>query len=70
MKKIYPIFLSLLLIYFSFYYTNKVIDIIRSKDTIMLQIEKNMNKYEEKAENASIYDNYIIPGKNGKKVNF
>lgn len=69
MRKLYPIFLSFLLVYFSFYYTNKVIDIVRSKDKIMLQIKKEKSKYEQKAQSAQIIDNKIVPGKNGKKVN-
>lgn len=69
MKKIYPIFLSLLLVYFSFYYTNRVVDIIKSKDPIMLQIKSNKDKYEVDFTDAIIEENYIIPGKNGLKVN-
>lgn len=69
MKKIYPVILSLILLYFSFYYTNKVIDIIREKDPIMMKIKKEKNKYEIKSMNAKIDENRITPGRNGKKVN-
>lgn len=69
MKKIYPVILTLLLIYFSFYYTNKVVGLIKSKDPIMVKIEKEKNKYEVKAINAKVYNKNVIPGKNGKVVN-
>ena len=69
MKRIYPVMLSLLLLYFSFYYTSKVVDIIRSKDPIMMKIKKEKSKYEEEGENAKVKDNRVIPGKNKKVVN-
>lgn len=69
MKRIYPVILSLLLLYFSFYYTSKVVDIIRAKDPIMMKIKKEKNKYEELGENAIVKDNKVIPGKNKKIVN-
>ncbi len=69
MKKLYPVILSLLLVYFSFYYTNKVVDIIREKDPIMMKIKKEKDSYEIKTKNAKIDGDKITPGKNGKKVN-
>lgn len=69
MKRIYPVMLSLLLLYFSFYYTSKVVDIIRSKDPIMMKIKKEKNKYEENGKNAIVKDNRVTPGKNKKVVN-
>ena len=59
---------SILLLVFSFYYTNKVSEYIKNKDPIMIKIKNEYHKYEIKEENAIIKDNYIIPGKNGKKV--
>ena len=69
MKKIYPVILTLLLIYFSFYYTNKVVGLIKSKDPIMVKIEKEKENYEVKAVNAKVDNKNVIPGKNGKVVN-
>ena len=69
MKKIYPVILTLLLIYFSFYYTNKVVGLIQSKDPIMVKIEKEKSNYEVKAVNAKVDNKNVIPGKNGKVVN-
>lgn len=69
MKKIYPVILTLLLIYFSFYYTNKVVGLIQSKDPIMVKINKEKEKYEVDAINAKVDSKNITPGKNGKVVN-
>ena len=51
MKKIFNITFTFLLIYFSFYYTNKVSSYIKNKDPIMSKI-KNVeeNKQTEKEE--------------------
>ena len=69
LKKLYPVILTLLLVYFSFYYTNKVVSLIKSKDPIMVKIKKKKNKYEIKAENAKVDNKNITPGRNGKVVN-
>ena len=69
LKKVYPVILTLLLIYFSFYYTNKVVGLIKSKDPIMMKIEKEKSNYEIKAVNAKVGNKNVIPGKNGKVVN-
>lgn len=69
LKKMYPVILTLLLIYFSFYYTNKVVGLIKSKDPIMVKIDKEKSKYEIKAENAKVDNKNVTPGRNGKVVN-
>ena len=67
MKKVLiVIFLTI----FSFYYTNKTIDIIRETDPIMKEIRKSNNKYYKKAINAKVVNNTIIPGINGKKIDY
>ncbi|MBR2248100.1 MAG: hypothetical protein IKG58_01660 [Bacilli bacterium] len=67
MKKVLiVIFLTI----FSFYYTNKTIDIIRETDPIMKEIKKSNNKYYKKAMNAKVVNNTIIPGINGKKIDY
>ena len=53
---------------FSFYYTDKVIDISRSKDPIMQQIMNTKEDYKIEAVNASIKDDTMIPGKSGTLV--
>lgn len=64
MKKL----LIIILLLFSFFYTNKSISIIRNQDPLMKEIIKNKNKFEIKSVNAIIKDNTIIPGKQGKEV--
>ena len=64
MKKL----LIIVLLLFSFFYTNKSISIIRNQDPLMKEIIKNKSKFETKSVNAIIKDNTIIPGKKGKEV--
>lgn len=64
MKKLFIIILLL----FSFFYTNKSISIIRNQDPLMKEIIKNKSKFEIKSVNAKIEDNTIIPGQKGKEV--
>ena len=64
MKKI----LIILLLLFSFFYTNKSISIIRNQDPLMKEIINNKSKFEIKSVNAIIKNNTIIPGKKGKEV--
>lgn len=64
MKKL----LIIVLLLFSFFYTNKSISIIRNQDPLMKEIIKNKNKFEIKSVNAIIKDNTIIPGIKGKEV--
>ena len=69
MKKIFNITLTILLIYFSFYYTNKVSNYIKSKDPIMIKILNSKDKYSKEAIDAVISNNTIIPGLSGLEVN-
>ena len=69
-KKIIQITIVLFLVLFSFYYTNKTIDIIKESDPLMKRIKEASGKYEITAEDAMINENKIIPGKKGKKVDY
>ena len=69
MKKVFNITLTILLIYFSFYYTNKVSNYIKSKDPIMIKINNVKNKYYKKPIDAVISNNTIIPGLSGLEIN-
>lgn len=60
----------LLLTIFSFYYTNKMIELVKEQDPIMKQIKNTNNKYSVKAVNATIKENTIIPGKVGKEIDY
>ncbi len=68
MRMFKKIFLTILLVIFSFYYTNKVLDFIKSKDQIMIEIKKNKDNYKINAIDAIIENNTIIPGKCGLVV--
>lgn len=67
-KKVFNISISLILIAFSFFYTNKVIKISREKDPIMLEIIKYNDTLNYKASEAILINNNIIPGINGEKI--
>jgi len=69
-KKILQGLLVILLLMFSFYYTNKSIELIRETDPIMKQIKTTDSKYNLEAENAKIIDDKIIPGKSGKQIDY
>lgn len=67
-RKIIQVTIVIALVLFSFYYTNKTIEIIQKTDPIMKKIESEREKYEIPALDATIEENKITPGKNGKEV--
>lgn len=69
MKNFFKIIGLLTLVFFSFFYTEKVIEVINEQDEIMINIKNNLNKYNEKSVNATIKDDTIIPGISGREVN-
>ncbi len=62
-------FVTIVLVVFSFYLTDRVMIYIDSKNPIMKSILDKKDDYYVKAVNAVIKDNTIIPGINGKEVN-
>ncbi|NLA33843.1 MAG: hypothetical protein GX861_03175 [Tenericutes bacterium] len=64
MKKI----ISIVLVLFSFYYTNKVSYILKNNDEIMKQIINVKDDYTIKPINAIIENDYIIPGIAGQNI--
>lgn len=68
MKKTIKYMTIILLFLFSIYYTDKTMDILKTKDPLMLEIKNNSSKYKVEPVNAIINDNTIIPGKNGQEV--
>ncbi|MBQ9019378.1 MAG: hypothetical protein IJ097_03635 [Bacilli bacterium] len=68
-KTIRRLFVILLLM-FSFYYTNRIIDFLKEQDPIMKEIKKTKDKYKIKSVNAKIIDNNMIPGKDGKNIDY
>lgn len=69
-QKIIQAILVILLIMFSFYYTNKSIDLIRESDPIMRKIKSSKEKYNQEAVNATIEDDKIIPGISGTEIDY
>ena len=70
LKKISQMTIIILLSIFSFYYTNKSIEIISIQDPLMKEIKNKTNKYNIEATKATIKNNTIIPGINGKEIDY
>ncbi len=58
----------MLLVVFSFYFTEKIMIYMENKNPLMKEINKKEMLYKIKPVNAVIKDNTIIPGINGKEV--
>ena len=69
MKRILKLVGLLVLIVFSFFYTDKVVSVIRETDPLMDKIESVKDKYKVKPIDSVISGNTIIPGINGRSVN-
>ena len=69
-KNISRIIITILLLVFSFYYTDKSIELIKQSDPIMKQIKENSKKYIIKAKNAKIKGNKITPGTMGIDIDY
>ena len=57
------------LVLFSFFYTDKVIEVIREEDNIMIELKELAKIYEIDAVDANIVSNTIVPGINGRSIN-
>lgn len=69
MKKYFQIIGILTLACFSFIFTEKTSVILRDNDKLMKTIKEKQDEYKIESVNASVVDDYIIPGINGKQVN-
>ena len=69
MRKYYQYFGLALIMVFSFYYTDKIANIVLNKNPLMIEINKEKDNYNIKSVNAIIEGEYIIPGLNGLEVN-
>lgn len=69
MKNFVSYILVLFLIIASFYYADKISSFIINKSDLMIQINNKKYLYEKSYVDAIKYDEYIIPGLNGKVVN-
>ncbi len=69
-KKLIQVTITITLLIFSFYYTNKVIDLVRESDPLMRQIKENEDKFIVEPIDATISENTIIPGLQGSKIDY
>lgn len=69
MKKYFQIVGILSLACFSFIFTEKTALIVQDSDALMQTIKENEEQYKIESINASVVDDTIIPGIEGKKVN-
>ncbi len=69
LKKYISYFGILVFICFSFFYTDKAVDIVRRNDPVMKSIMSNKDNYNISSVNAIINDDEVIPGINGISVN-
>lgn len=65
LKNIYKCIGTLSLLLFSFYYTDRAVDIVKRNDPIMKKIVSVTSNYEIKPISATIDDETIVPGING-----
>lgn len=69
MKKVFEYIGLFIIISFSFYYTEKAALFVQSKNPIMQSINEVKEEERISSVNATITDNTIIPGINGREVN-
>ena len=62
--------IAIALLIFSFFYTNKAVELVQNADPIMKEIKASSKKYEVLPKNALIVGNKIIPGQNGLEVDY
>lgn len=63
-KKSFQIIGLVLLIGFSFYYTDKVVTVVRNQDPLMIKIQEYESIFNKDSVDAFVEDNSIIPGIN------
>ena len=69
MKKILKIMGIITLISFSFFYIDKVAEVIKENDSLMQEINNVKDKYKITPINGVVKNNTIIPGINGRIIN-
>ncbi|MDD2490429.1 MAG: polysaccharide deacetylase family protein [Bacilli bacterium] len=69
LKKVLQTIGLLLLCSFSFFYTDRVVTVVKNQDPIMIKINEYKDFYNIESVDAIINDKDIIPGINGCKVN-
>lgn len=67
-KKIIEILFACLLVFASFFYTDKAISMMEDKDPVMIKIKKEKKSLEEESINAKVNGEYLVPGYSGLVV--
>ena len=63
-KKLFQLMGFIFLIGFSFFYTDKVVMVVRNQDPLMIKIQEYASSFNKDSVDVSINDNSIIPGIN------
>lgn len=69
MKKLFQYFGIIILMCFSFFYTEKTAEAIKEYDDIMIEIKSQASNYKIESTDAIINNDTIIPGISGNKIN-
>lgn len=69
-KKIIQVILAVFLICFSFYYTEKSVDLVKYADPIMKEIKANAKAYQVEVNNALVNKDEVLPGYNGLEIDY
>lgn len=69
MKKIFEYIGLISLMCFSFFLTEKTVNVVKEVDNIMIQIKANKDIYSKTGIDATIYEDTIVPGISNKQVN-
>ena len=69
MKNIVKLFGLFVLIFVTFFYTDKVINVMREDDEIMIDIKNNMKSYNRDYVDGIVRGNTYITGVSGALVN-
>lgn len=68
LKKFFEILGFVILMCFSFIYTEKTVSVVKEYDEIMIELKRKTIEYEIDAKDATIVDKTIVPGQKGKKI--
>lgn len=69
MRKLFKIFGIITFLCFSFFYTDRVMNVISDKDPLKQEIINLSNNYKLSSNEAVVSGDTIIPGSNGREVN-
>lgn len=69
MKKFFEYIGLLSLVCFSFFLTDKTASVVQEVDNLMVQIKSHQEEYNQKGENATVKEKYIVPGLPNRSVN-